>query len=88
MDLFPETRWTILAEATLNGDAASQKSLSSICEKYTGPVDKMVKLKGVPDDRVEDVRQDFFIVEAHSRCGSKLSASFCSDSFFLDWDAA
>ena len=61
MDLFPDTRWTILAEATLNGDAASQESLSSICEKYTGPVDKMVKLKGVPDDRVEDVRQDFFI---------------------------
>lgn len=61
MDLFPDTKWTILAEATLHGDQAAMNSLSAICLKYKSPVDKIIRLKGVPAERVEDVRQDFFI---------------------------
>ena len=61
MDLFPDTKWTILAEATLNGDESGRESLSSICLKYKDPIDKIIRLKGVPVERVEDVRQDFLI---------------------------
>jgi len=61
MDLFPDTKWTILAEATLNGDESGLKSLSAICLKYKDPIDKIIRMKGVPIERVEDVRQDFLI---------------------------
>jgi len=61
MDFFPETKWTILAEATLNGSEVEKGFLSEICLKYKDPVDKIINLKGIPAERVEDVRQDFFL---------------------------
>ncbi len=61
MALFPITTWTIIAEATLNGDESGLKSLNAICLKYKEPIDKIIKLKGIPTERIEDVRQDFLI---------------------------
>jgi len=61
MDLFPETKWTILAEATLNGDDSGRDALGKICLKYKDPVEKIIHSRGVYKERVEDVRQDFFL---------------------------
>jgi len=59
---FPVTNWTKLAEATLNGGEGGLEALGWICEKYQGPVDVVIRASGVADGRVEDVRQDFFVV--------------------------
>jgi len=61
MNLFPDTKWTILAEATLNGDDSGRDALGEICHKYKDPVDRVIQSKGVYAERVEDVRQDFFL---------------------------
>ena len=61
MDLFPDTKWTILAEATLNGEDSGRDALGKICLKYKDPVEKIIFSRGVHKERVEDVRQDFFL---------------------------
>lgn len=58
---FPETTWTILADATLNGGEKEKQALGEICERYRQPVDVVIRARGVPKDRVEDLRQDFFL---------------------------
>jgi len=58
---FPTTNWTTLAEATLTGGEAEREALGWICEKYYDPVEAVIRSRGVAADRVEDVRQDFFI---------------------------
>ncbi len=58
---FPETTWTVLAEATLNGEEGGQAALAEICEKYCEPVDAAIRFRGVPEDQVQDLRQDFFV---------------------------
>jgi len=59
--IFPTTNWTTLAEATLSGGVAERKALGEICEKYYEPVERVIRARGVAEDRVEDVRQDFFL---------------------------
>jgi len=61
MDFFPDTKWTVLAEATLNSDDSGREALGKICLKYKDPVDKIIFKQGVHLERVEDVRQDFFL---------------------------
>ena len=58
---FPNTNWTILASATLNGDASGQEALNELCRSYWQPVAFFIRSRGVPTERVEDLTQDFFI---------------------------
>lgn len=58
---FPQTSWTILASATLNGDESGQQALDKLCRTYWQPVASFIRARGVPDERVEDLTQDFFI---------------------------
>lgn len=58
---FPNTSWTILASATLNGDASGQHALNELCQAYWQPVAFFIRGRGVPSERVEDLTQDFFI---------------------------
>ena len=50
-----------MAEATLNGGEKEKQALGEICERYRQPVDVVMLARGVPKDRVEDLRQDFFL---------------------------
>ncbi|MDB4265472.1 hypothetical protein N9891_01840 [bacterium] len=59
---FPETSWTVLAEATLNGGEPEKAALGALCERYWQPVAAMIRSRGGPKDRVEDLTQDFFLV--------------------------
>jgi len=61
MGIFPETKWTVLAEATLNGGEDGRKYLGEVCEKYKDSVDELIRFKGVSEDRVQDLRQEFFV---------------------------
>jgi RNA polymerase sigma factor (sigma-70 family) len=58
---FPATQWTLLAQATLNGDTAAGKALEEFFLSYRGPVIAMLRRRGLPEARVEDLTQDFFL---------------------------
>ena len=58
---FPTTHWTLLAQATLNGDTAANKALESFCLRYREPVVKLLRWKGILESRVEDMTHDFFL---------------------------
>ncbi|MGJ8672392.1 RNA polymerase sigma factor [Rubritalea sp.] len=59
---FPTTNWTVLGEATLSGGDAEREALSKLCESYWKPIATVIRTRGVPVDRVEDMTQDFFLV--------------------------
>lgn len=58
---FPNTSWTVLASATANGDAAGQKALNDLCKAYWPPVSAVIRARGAPSEKVEDLTQDFFL---------------------------
>lgn len=58
---FPETSWTILAEATLNGGESEKAALGKLFERYWTPISSVMRARGVPSERVEDLTQDFFL---------------------------
>ena len=64
---FPTTRWTLLAEATLAGDAHGQKALDDLCLAYRKPVESFLVARGVRNEDLEDVVQDFFLSWLRSR---------------------
>jgi RNA polymerase sigma factor (sigma-70 family) len=59
--IFPDTTWTVLAEATMNGGEVERAALGKLCERYWKPVASVMRARGVPADRVEDLTQDFFV---------------------------
>jgi len=58
---FPETNWTILALATLNGSVKEREALEQLCQNYWHPISLALIGRGVPSERVEDLTQDFFL---------------------------
>ena len=58
---FSTTRWTLLTEATLNGDASGRASLARLCELYRRPVEAHLSSRGLSASEVEDLTQDFFL---------------------------
>lgn len=64
---FPTTRWTLLAEATLAGDAHGQKALDDLCMAYRRPVEAFLLARGVRNEEMEDLVQDFFLRWLRSR---------------------
>jgi len=58
---FPETNWTILAAATLSGGREEEKALNQLCQEYWRPVLVVIKARGAPDERAEDLTQEFFV---------------------------
>jgi DNA-directed RNA polymerase specialized sigma24 family protein len=58
---FPETRWTMLAQATLNGDSAARRALDEICERYWQPVFVAVRGSGLAIEDAHDATQSFFV---------------------------
>lgn len=57
---FPETRWTVLADATLSGDVAGQAALEELCRRYWPPVRDFLCGRGLSAQDAEDVAQEFF----------------------------
>ncbi len=58
---FPTTQWTLLKEATLNGDAEGCRALAKMCESYRQPVAAFIAARGYPDREREDLVQEFFL---------------------------
>jgi RNA polymerase sigma-70 factor (ECF subfamily) len=64
---FPTTRWTLLAEATLAGDAHGQKALDDLCHAYRKPVELFLIARGFRNEELEDLVQEFFLRWLRSR---------------------
>ena len=58
---FPETQWSLLAEATLNGDADGRRALQLLCERYERPVLAFVLARVKNPDLAKDLAQGFWL---------------------------
>ncbi|RYD37971.1 MAG: hypothetical protein EOP86_02110 [Verrucomicrobiaceae bacterium] len=58
---FPTTRWTRLAEATLNGGTEARAALDAMCRKYWQPVYLSLRGMGISEEQGRDLTQGFFL---------------------------
>jgi RNA polymerase sigma-70 factor (ECF subfamily) len=58
---FPSTHWSVLAKATLSGDAQSREALEELCRRYWTPVCQFVRARGIPENEAQDVTQSFMM---------------------------
>lgn len=58
---FPTTQWSLLARATLNGEAAAAEALAEFCRRYRGPILQFIRHRGVPPTEAEDLAHDFML---------------------------
>lgn len=58
---FPTTRWTRLAEATLNGGTEARAAMDAMCRKYWQPVFVSLRGMGLGEEQARDLTQGFFL---------------------------
>lgn len=58
---FPSTQWTLLADATLHGDAEAARAMGEFIRRYRGPVVQFIRGRGWAAAEVEDLAHDFLI---------------------------
>ena len=61
MEIFPTTRWSVLAQATLNGETDATEALADFCRHYRGPIQRVLRLRGVAEADVDDLTQEFLL---------------------------
>lgn len=61
MPIFPTTRWSVLAQATLNGETAAGEALTEFYGRYRVPLQRVLRLRGVPEADVDDLTHDFVL---------------------------
>ncbi len=64
---FPTTHWSLLADASLSGDAEARAALARLCEAYRPPVVVFLLQRGHPASTAEDHAQEFFLKLLESR---------------------
>ena len=57
---FPTTHWSVLAIATLHGEAPARAAFEQLCRSYWGPVYAFITSRGFSSGDAEDLAQDFF----------------------------
>jgi RNA polymerase sigma-70 factor (ECF subfamily) len=58
---FPPTNWTLLAQATINGDNDGRRALDDLCATYHRPIRIFIRAKGFSETEAQDLTQDFFL---------------------------
>ena len=58
---FPTTRWSLLAQATIHGDAAQVEALAEFYRRYREPVVNFIHGQTMDHARAQDLAQEFFI---------------------------
>ena len=58
---FPTIRWSLLAQATIHGDAAQKQAWSDFYRRYREPVAAFIQRQTTDHALVEDLTQEFFI---------------------------
>lgn len=68
---FPETQWSELAAATLEGNPAGRKALESMCAAYRPCLVDHLRFRGIPHQEVEDIVQETFEVMLSTRAWNR-----------------
>ena len=58
---FPTTRWSLLAQATIHGDAAQAEALAEFYRRYREPVAGFIRGQIRDRGQAEDLTQEFFL---------------------------
>jgi DNA-directed RNA polymerase specialized sigma24 family protein len=58
---FPTTHWSVLADASLSGDAHESRALDDFVRRYRTPIINFIRARGWPPDEAEDLAQEFFL---------------------------
>ena len=61
MALFPTTRWSLLAKASLDGNTEGRKALEELCRRYWAPIHQFIRSRGTTDPLAEDLTQEFIL---------------------------
>ena len=72
---FPTTHWSMLAEATLSGDARGRAALDRLCRDYYGPVIHFLRSRGYAVEKAADFAQEFFLQLLASRAWKRADRS-------------
>lgn len=62
---FPTTRWSLLAQATIHGDAAQAEALAEFYRRYREPIVSFIRRQTTDHAQAEDQAQDFFLHLIH-----------------------
>lgn len=58
---FPTTHWSVLAEASMNGESGARQALEELCRRYWSPLKQFVRLRGYSEAEAEDLTQEFLL---------------------------
>lgn len=58
---FPDTKWSLVRQAVVNGDANAFDALSLLCEAYYQPLLVVIRSRGYSHADAEDLSQRFFL---------------------------
>lgn len=58
---FPTTHWSLLARASLDGEAEARAALDELCRRYWGPIHQFIRWRGYRDTEAEDLTQAFLL---------------------------
>jgi RNA polymerase sigma-70 factor (ECF subfamily) len=58
---FPTTQWTLLAQASLNGETAARQALEDLCRRYWSPLYHFIRVRGFGETEAEDLTQEFIL---------------------------
>ncbi len=65
--MFHTTHWSLLAAATLDGEASGREALAALCRDYRPAVLSHVRRRGFAPEEAEDITQEFFLALLNSR---------------------
>jgi DNA-directed RNA polymerase specialized sigma24 family protein len=71
---FPTTRWTLLADATLNEGQGGCRALEALCASYRQPILSHLATRGYSENESEDLVQEFFLRWLRSRSWKRADA--------------
>ena len=58
---FPTTRWSLLAQATINGDGVQKEAWAEFYRRYREPVARFIRRQTTDHAYAEDLTQEFFL---------------------------
>jgi len=58
---FPTTKWTLLAQASVNGETAAWAALELLCRRYWTPINRFIRARGYSESEAQDLTQEFLL---------------------------
>jgi len=59
--MFPTTHWSLLAQASLNGETEARAALDELCRRYWSPLNQFIRMRGHPPAEADDLTQAFLL---------------------------